>query len=185
MKVIINIFTHLWDFVTHMLEQFVTPIKKLWTVFSDPVTLSVTAGLGILAQKIQLAFVRDHIISWDLVTAVVSLLMVDTFLGVWKHHKLGTLNSKGFGSFMAKVVIYWLFIKTADHIARVKLLEWSGDILISGLLVREGISIFENMGVIYPGIVPPWILKKLRDFDDDGKVNDSSQDPSQSNGGQG
>jgi phage-related holin len=147
-----------------------TPFKSIIKVFTHQDTLTASAGLGLLITTIKAAFIRDHVVSWDLVTGLLTLLMVDTFLGVWKHAKRGSLSSSGFGKFAGKVIIYWLFVKVVDKIAGATLLSWTGDVMISALMVREAISIFENIAYLYPELVPKWILRKLKDFDEAGPI---------------
>jgi hypothetical protein len=38
----------------------------------------------------------------------------------------------------------------------------------TALIVRESVSIVENAGKISPNLVPSWVRKYLRDFDENG-----------------
>lgn len=152
-------------------------LSLLWASFKSPIIgiCKVYTSLplflvGISFASIKAIFIRDHIVSWDRTVSILQLVIIDTFLGIWKHAKKKTLSSDGWGKVTTKVIIYWLFIKVVNHIVQIKYLEWTGDLLLSGLLVREAISIIENMGVIYPGIIPGWILKRLKQFDENGKI---------------
>lgn len=156
---------------TYLYNFFNPHVRSLSRVFLDPITLSLSAMLGGIITCIHQAWDRDHVVSWELITGLATLIIIDTFLGVWKHTKLGTISSSGFGSFAGKVIIYVLFEKTVEQIAGIKILEWTGDVLISALLIREAISIIENMASIRPELIPGWILKRLKDFDEDGKIN--------------
>jgi hypothetical protein len=42
------------------------------------------------------------------------------------------------------------------------------DLCYAALVVREAISIIENLGVIKPGLIPLWILKRLKQYDNEG-----------------
>lgn len=156
---------------------FKEPIVKLYHVYSNLSCFAVGAGIASFWAWFKIAFERDHVVSFDIVVNIALFLVIDTILGVWKHIKKGTVSSEGWGKFITKFIIYFLLIKVVDKIATIKLLGWSGDLFLSGILIHEAISIIENMGAIYPGVIPPWILKKLKDFDDDGEVNNSSTDP--------
>ena len=46
---------------------------------------------------------------------------------------------------------------------------WFDDLAYSAIVVREAISIIENIGAINNNLLPPWILKRLRQFDSTGK----------------
>lgn len=150
---------------------FCIPVKNVVKVFADPLTLSISFSLGVAYDWLHHRWELDHIISWNLFTGVVVLLMIDTVLGMWKHWHLKTFSSSGFGKLLGKVVIYWAFFKMADIVARVQLLGWTGDFMVSALLIREAISITENMAILRPELIPSWILKRLKDFDEDGKVD--------------
>lgn len=147
------------------------PMKNLAKVFIDPLTLSISFSLGVAYDWLRHRWELDHIISWNLFTGVVVLLMIDTVLGMWKHWNLKTFSSSGFGKLLGKVVIYWAFFKMADIVARVQMLGWTGDFMVSALLIRESISITENMAILRPELIPSWILKRLKDFDEDGKID--------------
>jgi hypothetical protein len=45
----------------------------------------------------------------------------------------------------------------------------------AALLVRESISIIENIGAIKPDLLPKWILKRLKSFDDKGQFQIESE----------
>ncbi len=150
------------------------PLKGLFSVYANPKLLFV----GGIYAAIKAYLLRDQLISPQLTFGLLELVLIDTVLGVWKHFKAKTISSSGFGSFVTKIIIYWLFVRAADQLAHIKVsefasLDWTGDLLISGLLIRESISILENMEAIRPGIIPNWITKRLKDFEDDGKLNDS------------
>ena len=147
------------------------PMKNLAKVFLDPLTLSISFILGVAYDWLHHRWELDHIISWKLFTGVVVLLMIDTVLGMWKHWHLKTFSSSGFSKLLGKVVIYWAFFKMADIVARVQMLGWTGDFMVSALLIREAISITENMAILRPELILNWILKRLKDFDEDGKVD--------------
>lgn len=163
-----KIFQETFDLLYNCLYM---PMKNLAKVFIDPLTLSISFSLGVAYDWLHHRWELDHIISWNLFTGVVVLLMIDTVLGMWKHWKLKTLSSNGFSKLFGKVIIYWAFFKMADVVARVQMLGWTGDFMVSALLIREAISITENMAILRPELIPSWILKRLKDFDEDGKVD--------------
>ena len=85
---------------------FCIPVKNVVKVFADPLTLSISFSLGVAYDWVHHRWELDHIISWNLFTGVVVLLMIDTVLGMWKHWHLKTFSSSGFGKLLGKVVIY-------------------------------------------------------------------------------
>lgn len=154
-------------------DAFADPVIKLWNVYSNGKTLLFGIGIASLWQAFRVAFEESHNVSFSLVTSIMWLVAIDTVLGFWKSWKNSGISSNGFGKLITKIIIYWLFIKMVDKVIVVEYLTWAGDLFLSGLIIREAISIVENMGVVYPGIIPPWMLKKLKDFDDDGEINNS------------
>jgi hypothetical protein len=66
-------------------------------------------------------------------------------------------------------------LKVANWLALIPLLGITGDVIICGMMVRETISIGENIEAIQPGTLPKWLVKRLKDFDDDGQINQSNQ----------
>jgi phage-related holin len=155
-------------------ESFSEPLIKLWYVYSNPRCLTLGFSITALWTAFRIAFERDHNISFALVSSIMWLVLIDTSLGFWKSIKMGRVSSSGFGKLFTKLIIYWLFIKMVDKVIVVDFLTWAGDLFLSGLIIREAISIIENMDLIYPGIIPPWISRKLHDFDDDGEINKSN-----------
>jgi len=159
----IQFFANLW-------YQFKQPIKSIYQVYTNEYLFVA----GLTFATIKAAFIRDHVVSWDITANIFLLVIIDTALGVWKHWKLNSLSSDGWGKLFTKIIIYWAFIKVVNAVAEVKYLSWCGDLFLSGLLIREAISIIENIGVIYPGLIPAWILKKLKGFDETGDFNNGT-----------
>jgi hypothetical protein len=157
-----------------LVSAFKEPVVKLYKVFSSLELFTLGITITGLWTAFRVAFEKSHNISFDLVTSIMWLVLLDTITGFWKHLKLKRLSSEGWGKFVVKVIIYWMFIKLVDKLIVADILEFVGDLMLSGLIVREAISVIENMGVIYPGIIPAWILKKLKDFEDDGEFNSTT-----------
>jgi phage-related holin len=143
-------------------------------VFTTKKTLLIAAAIGSAWAAFKAAFIRDHVISFDLTMALAYMVLMDTVLGLWMHFKNKKASSKGFAAFFTKLLMYWCVLKVANWLSLIPLLGLSGDIIISAMMVREAISIAENIEGIQAGIIPRWIVKRLEDFDDDGEVNKSN-----------
>ena len=51
-------------------------------------------------------------------------------------------------------------------------LDWIDKFIMTSLIVREVISVFGNISIIYPNIIPAWILKRLEAFNSEtGELN--------------
>lgn len=104
------------------------------------------------------------------------LVWTDLGLGVWKHYKLETISSKGFGRAIEKFILYGIVLILAHVLSRYTvngernvMFLWMPNVLYGILVVKETISIFENIGVISPNLIPKWLLKKLKEYDSSGK----------------
>lgn len=108
------------------------------------------------------------------------LIALDTITGLWKAIKLRKVSSKGFGSVITKVLVYSIFaivlhvLEAFSDKDVVKVaFDWIGTTGYVAMIVRESISVIENLGAIQANLIPTWILRKLKDFDDDGKFDGS------------
>jgi phage-related holin len=162
----------------HLMNILIT-LKTMATgllkVFATKQTVVLTLSISGLWFALKQAFIRDHLISWELTIALMSMVLMDTGLGFLKHLKLKTVSSSGFSGFMIKLLLYWCILKVGNWLSLIPFFGMSGDVIICGMMVREAISIAENIEVIRPGTFPQWIVKRLKDFDDDGKVNESNK----------
>jgi phage-related holin len=155
-------------FLMQLYGSFKVHFVGLSKVYLNAKLFALGAAITLAYEAIKAQFLKDHSISWDITVNIFDLVLIDTALGLWKHIKLNSFSSEGWGRFATKIIIYWLFIKVVDKVNVISYIDWTGDLLLSGLLVREAISIIENMGVIYPNIIPKWILKRLQAFDENG-----------------
>lgn len=137
---------------------------------------TVLAAINASWLTILLKFIEQYIFAdWQILGTVLSLVAIDTVLGLWKHVKYKTVSSKGWGRLGEKIVIYFLLIVAGylsnhtpdDNINKVT--DWFYLGINAFIIVRELISITENAAAIRPGIVPSWITKRLKQFDKDGK----------------
>lgn len=113
---------------------------------------------------------------WSFLIYLVILICFDTFLGVWKALKYGDLNSARFGGLVIKSVLYAIFLVVIHNLTNFSnnditkaIFSWVEELCYAALLVREAISIIENIGAIKPDLLPVWILKRLKSFDENGK----------------
>lgn len=149
---------------------------KLIAVFTDPNSLmiaSIFAGLKVTIDK--------YIYSdWEFAGFLVTLVVVDSVLGFYKAWKSKSISSRAFGRVMEKVLLYSCAL-IAGHVVTVVfsskplmagIFEWFNNLLLAGIVVRESLSIFENIAEIKPGLLPAWLMKRFRLFDDSGKLKD-------------
>lgn len=113
---------------------------------------------------------------WEFFIFLNVLVITDGVLGVWKHYILHTISSSGIGQGLKKLGVYGLFLilahvmknYTVDGEKNV-IFSWFPNMIYFYLVVKEAISIIENIGVVYPNSVPTWLLKRLKEYDQKGK----------------
>lgn len=113
---------------------------------------------------------------WDYLIYLSIAILIDTILGVWKAFKYNQISSTKLGGLVVKVVLYGLFLILINSLSNFAQYNWS-KLLFSylqetfyvAIMIRETISIVENIGAIKPDLLPSWILKKLKSFDESGK----------------
>lgn len=113
---------------------------------------------------------------WSFLVYLVIMIMIDTILGVWKAFKYGNLSSARFGGLVIKSVLYAIFLVVIHNLTNFStndvtksIFMWVEELCYAALLVREAISIVENIGAIKPDLLPVWILKRLKSFDEKGQ----------------
>jgi len=113
---------------------------------------------------------------WSFLVYLVIMIMIDTILGVWKAFKYGKLSSARFGGLVIKSVLYAIFLVVIHNLTNFStndvtksIFMWVEELCYAALLVREAISIVENIGAIKPDLLPVWILKRLKSFDEKGQ----------------
>ncbi len=140
-----------------------------------PILILLASVLGFLKLIIEKYFFND----WQFLSAFFVLIMLDTLLGIWKNLKTKTLSSRGFAGFFEKLGLYASFL-IVTHILitftidgkEVVVFAWIDNVFYCAIMVRESISIIENIGAIKPDLIPSWILAYLKKFDASGKLSD-------------
>ena len=109
---------------------------------------------------------------WEFVKYLVVLVVIDTILGFSKHYIKHDISSKAYGMIAKKIVSYSIVMIVANVVAtfrvggeQIESLVWFRYFACSALMVREAISIIENLEVISPGFIPKSIVRRLSEFD--------------------
>lgn len=129
-------------------------------------------------------FIEEYIWNdWQFLIPFTILIIIDTISSIIKHWKNHTINSKGFSQLFIKVIVYAMFLMVIHSLTTYKtngevdgIFGWLDSFAYAALMGREALSIFENIGAIYPGIVPKWIMKRLKSFDENGPIKDSDDE---------
>ena len=109
---------------------------------------------------------------WQFLMFMLILIIVDSILGFWRALKINSVSSKGFGMIFKKLFIYMALLILSHVLVNFKIegkpsliFMWFDDLVYSAILLRESISILENVANIYPNAVSKLILEKLKDFE--------------------
>lgn len=104
---------------------------------------------------------------WVVYLAV--LMVLDTILGFTKHWITHTVSSKGWGDVGIKLLLYTAVLILGHTLGSAEIaagtgtghLTWFKTFSCVFLMVRETISIVENIEEIKPGFFPKWLVKRL------------------------
>jgi len=142
---------------------------------SDKHFLTVSAAFAGLKTVFDTYIFSD----WQFVYFLICIIIVDTILGTYKAWKQKNLESRAYARLFEKILLYG-GILIMSHVlmsfpisgSATGLFDWLDDVLYCAMMVREAISIFENVGEIKPNLLPSWILARLKKFDESGQFKD-------------
>lgn len=116
---------------------------------------------------------------WQFVLFLLIMIVVDTALGTYKAWKKRSLESRAYARLFEKILLYGSVLVMSHVLIRFPvsgtatgLFDWVDDVLYCAIMVREAISIVENVGEIKPDLLPAWVLARLKKFDESGQFKD-------------
>lgn len=123
-----------------------------------------------------LHFVETYVFAdWQFLNFLVVLTAVDTALLIYQHTQVRSFGFKTVGQIVLKCALYACFLVLAHILSHFTIegeknefFGWFNKLAYSALIVRESISVLEKMSVIYPDLLPNWILKRLKQYDQNG-----------------
>lgn len=142
--------------------------------------LLILIALSIIFSPL-IAFLETYVFDdWEFLLFLLILITGDTILGfinAWQKH---LLHSKGFGQILWKLFAYCSVLIVTHVLTHYRvdgvqnyIFLWFDDTAYAAMVLREAISILENIGLIYPGLVPKWILSRLKQMNLTGKLENS------------
>lgn len=124
---------------------------------------------------LQQAFAKYIFNAWEFAAFLAVMVVIDTATGVWAAYKNNDLCSSPFGKVFTKVVLYALFLVVlhglanfADNETSRTVFAWLNSVGFAALIGREALSVVENITKIKPDLLPGFIRKRLRDFNETG-----------------
>ena len=113
---------------------------------------------------------------WQFLIFFLMLLTIDMILNFYKSFSTKTLTLKLVGILFQKVLIYTCFLVLVHIVSHYTIdgeknsfFGWFSSVAYSAVMVRESISILENISSIRPELIPLWILKRLKHYDKTGE----------------
>ncbi len=155
------------DLFFEMMDRYIHELKSM-TMHKVFVILCVS-GVLLAIQK----FVETYLFhDWSYLTSLFVLITIDTITGTMKAFKEGILSSKKFGRLFIKITLYCLALISINVLISFKIngvhpsvFDWIEVFMFSTLMFRETVSIFENITLIYPSLIPAFVMKRLEAFD--------------------
>ena len=122
---------------------------------------------------------------WEFVKWLVVLVCVDTALGFVKHWISKDVSSKAYGMIAKKLIIYSCVLVLSHVMSNFRIADqivdsfvWFRYFACTALMIREALSIIENVEDICPGFFPKNIIRKLQGFDNETGKKEETKDES-------
>lgn len=97
------------------------------------------------------------------------LIVLDTVLGVAKAWKTHELSSLGANKGLIKIIVYSAALIVTNVLQNFTIngqhpavLDWFAHFALVAMIIRESISVFENIAILNPSILPIWLLPRLK-----------------------
>lgn len=137
-----------------MMREFIYFYKTIFLFYKsmmDSTLVSVVFGSAIYI--VEKYFFSD----WDYARFLVSAIVIDTILGIYKNFKLATLDWGAFDRFFAKIVAYCSALAAVHILSEFTIknenqgvFDWLTIIVYTSVMVLEARSIFKHINQIYP-----------------------------------
>jgi phage-related holin len=112
---------------------------------------------------------------WEFIAMLTVLIALDTILGFYVAFINKEVSSDKFAKLFTKIIVYMVMLICSHSATHVKangsdivILAWLDSVIYSGIVVREILSLFEKCATIQPNLVPQWIIKRLKQYNETG-----------------
>lgn len=137
------------------------------TVFSLVASIPLTVVVNFLSYVYQ---------DWEFAKWIGVAIVIDTVASCVKHWIHKDISSETFwAKFAKKIFVYLILLLLSNVLSNytvqghvVGATQWISEYLCVFMIIREAISILENVNAIVP-IVPVWVIKRLKDFNEKGE----------------
>lgn len=150
-------------------------LNSMFANISDKHFLTMSAAFAGFKTVLDTYIFSD----WQFLIFLIGIVVVDTLLGTYNAWKKKTLESRAYARLFEKILLYGGVLVMSHILIRFPvsgkptgLFDWVDDVLYCGMMVREAISILENVGEIRPSLLSKSILSRLKKFDETGAFKD-------------
>lgn len=141
---------------------------------------TLAALAGALPMTIVVNLLKYIYQDWEFFKWIVVAISIDTLVSLVKHWMHKDISSEEFWHKFAKKIFVYIMLLILSNLVNnytvnghlIGSTQWIGEYLCVFMLLREGISIMENVNAIMP-VVPAWLLRRLKDFNDKGEYVDA------------
>ncbi len=142
-----------------------------------PEKLKIVMMAGVLGSPFIRLFEKYIFNDWQFLIFLVIIIFCDTAVGFIKHYLKNSISDAGFGKFFKKIIIYGFTLHLCHILTHYQvngavnaIFNWVDDMIYAAIMTREAISILQHLGEIKPDLLPSWILKRLKKFDETGDI---------------
>jgi len=111
---------------------------------------------------------------WEFAGFLLTLLVVDTAIGVLRSWRSRQVSSRAFSRIFLKMLVYMALLVLAHVMTNFTVhgkvnvvFQWFDTFIYCAMMAREALSVLENLAAIEPSLVPKVLLKRLAQFSED------------------
>lgn len=139
-------------------------------------TKTLYAFAGAVPTTIAVNIMKYVYQDWEFAKWIAVAIVIDTIAGIVKHWIRKDISSEEFWSkFSKKIFVYLVLLILSNILANYEVnghlvgpTQWISEYLCVFMIIREAISVVENVNAIMP-VVPRWLLRRMKDFNEKGE----------------
>lgn len=123
---------------------------------------------------------------WDFVVSLAVMVTLDTICGLWRAWREGSISSKALGRVFIKIIVYAIVLIAVHSLTNftvhgernsiiAAIIPYFDAVCYGSIMIREALSIVENLSKLGHKVLPNFILKRLTDFDENGLPTKAGQ----------
>ena len=156
--------------------NFRIPIILIFVAKKSMHFKTLIALVSSLPLTIAVNFMKYIFQDWEFAKWIGIAIALDTIVSLVKHFITKDISSETFwAKFAKKIFVYLILLIASNYLTNYTVnghiigpTLWIGEYICVYILIRETISLIENINAITP-ILPPALLKRLKDFNEKGE----------------